>query len=211
MIHPDSTECPCIQAVYAKELSHRAANALQQAIAAVHLSRREGVDLDEVMDQLQATAALHHALGQSRGGLVNAADQISDVCAASVAAAGAGDDVTVAIDLDDVVADMAVIRPILMIVAELVANAIRHAFPESTGTVHLEMRHSGMSTFLVVEDDGVCGGWHRPGGQGGGIVDALASSAGGRVIRSVTPGGSSRVELILPSLSAAAASPMGHA
>lgn len=211
MIQQDSSECPCIEAVYAKELSHRAANALQQAIAAVHLSRRGGVDLDEVMERLQATAALHHVLGQTSGGLVNAADQINDVCAASVAAAGAGDDVTVAVDLDAVLADMAVMRPVLMIVAELVANAVRHAFPENTGTVHLEMRHSGMTTFLVVEDDGVCGGWHRPGGQGGGIVDALARSAGGRVVRSLTPGGSSRVELVLPSLAAAAASPVGHA
>jgi len=211
MIRRDSIECPCVEAVYAKELSHRAANALQQAIAAVHLSKRGAVDLDDVMVRLHATAALHHVLGRSSGGLVNAADEINDVCAASVAAAGAGDNVTIAVDLDAVLADRAVVRPVLMMVAELVSNAVRHAFPNNTGTVYLEMRHSGMTTFVVVEDDGVCGGWHRPGGQGGDIIDGLARSAGGRVVRSLTPGGSSRVEVILPSLAAAAASPVGHA
>jgi len=211
MIQPDSIECPCVEALYAKELSHRAANALQQAIAAVHLSRRGGADLDDVMVRLHATAALHQVLGRSNGGLVNAADQISDVCAATVIAAGASDDVTVAIDLDDVLAETSTMRPVLMIVAELVSNAVNHAFPENAGIIHLEMRHSGMTTLLVVEDDGVCGGWYRPGGQGGGIVDALASSAGGRVTRSLTPGGASRIEVILPSLAAAAAAPVGCA
>ncbi|RYF13487.1 MAG: sensor histidine kinase [Oxalobacteraceae bacterium] len=211
MIQEPANECPCIEAVYAKELSHRAANALQHAIAAVHLSRRGGADLDDVMDRLHAVAALHHVLARSGGGLVNAADEISDVCAASVLASGAGDDIRVTADLHAVLAATTVVRPILMIVAELVANAVKHAFPDNAGTIHLEMRHRGMATLLVVEDDGVCCGWHRPGGQGGGIVDALVLSAGGRVDRSLTPGGGSRIEIVLPSLAAASSAPMGHA
>ncbi len=211
MLQDKTVECPCVEAVYAKELSHRAANALQQAIAAVHLSRRGSVDMDDVMNRLHAAAALHQVLGRSTGGLVNAADQLSDVCAAAMVAAGASDDISVAVDLDAVLAETATLRPVLMIVAELVSNAVKHAFPDKAGTIYVEMRHCCMTTLLVIEDDGVCNGWHRPGGQGASIIDALALSAGGSVTRSLTPGGASRIEVVLPGIAAAAAAPVGHA
>lgn len=210
MIHKD-TECGCAGALYAKELSHRSANALQQAIAAVHLSRRGGAHLEEAEERLRATAALHGFLDDARHQLVDAADQVSDVCAAVVIAAGAGETVDVLADLDPVMADKAALRPLLMIVAELVGNSVRHAFREGGGIIQVTMRHQGMVTELVIEDDGVCAGWHRHGGQGGGIVNALVRTMGGKVGRSVTPRGSGRVEISVPSVAAITAMPAGSA
>lgn len=205
------TDCGCAGALYAKELSHRAANALQHAIAAVHLSRRGGAHLEEAEERLRATAALHGFLDDARHRLVEAADQISDVCAAVVIGAGAGDTVDVLADLDGVMADKAALRPLLMIVAELVGNSVRHAFRDGGGIIQVTMRHRGMVTEIAIEDDGICAGWHRHGGQGGGIVDDLVRSLGGKIGRSVTPRGSGRVEIAVPSVAAITATPAGCA
>ncbi len=204
-------ECGCRDAVYAREVAHRAANALQQAVAAIHLSRRGAIDLDDAMSRITATIALNRALDSNTSGLIEAGGAIGAVAQAVTVAAGVGEDVNVIIDAKPLLADARTVRPVLMMVAELVGNTVRHAFPEGHGTVHVTLDDTDGTTRLVVEDDGACRGWHRTGGQGCGIVDALARSLGGRVLRSLTPGGSSRVEAVMPSIAAAAAVPAGVA
>lgn len=202
--------CACPETIYARELSHRTANVLQQAIAVVHFGRRGGTGLDAALRQLTGAADLHRLLGEPASGMVEIADLLERACWSMASAAGAGEDIRLDVGCDAFIADAFASRPVLILATELVANAIKHAFPDGRGSIMVALRDDGMHTSLVVEDDGVCSGWWRPGGQGLGIIDALASSAGGSVTRTLTPGGSSRIEVLMPSIAALAATiPLG--
>ena len=92
-----------------------------------------------------------------------------------------------------------------IIVAELVTNAIKHAFPQGTGGhiwTSFERNHDGVPV-LTVEDDGR--GLDKKGassdsGLGAMIVRQLASQFGGEPAYDARPGGGTRVVLMLPSL-----------
>ncbi|USI73931.1 hypothetical protein [Sphingomonas morindae] len=210
MLDQTANSCGCPEAIYARELSHRANNALQGALAAMHLGRRGGAGLDYAVQRLEGVIALNRALGPDRAGVVETEKVIRQVCAAVVKAAGS-EDVDVIVSADTIWAESHRVRPLLMVIAELVGNAISHAFPEGAGTVLVSLRDSGRSARLVVEDDGICGGWDRPGGQGRGIVDAFAAHLGGRVRRGITSGGSSRIVVILPTIALVAYCSEGRA
>ncbi|GGB39678.1 hypothetical protein GCM10011380_31490 [Sphingomonas metalli] len=207
------TDERCVHAIYAREIAHRSANMIQQAIAAVHLSRRAGPGpLDVAMSQLTGAAELHRALGSPPAALVDIGYVLELACGAAVRAAGAMGNVQLHIAVDPVLADARVTRPLLMIAVELVSNSIRHAFEHGRGSITVGVRDKGDSMVLLVEDDGECHGWDRPGGQGRGIVDDLADALGGRVRRTVTPGGSARVSVEMPTIAAVAiARPAGNA
>jgi two-component sensor histidine kinase len=206
------TECNCLEGIYGRELSHRAANALQQAIAAVSACRRGDTSvLDLAMLRLSAAADLQRMLALKHDPLMDLAELLAETCAVAVRAAGLNGDVALYIDADPLLTDSRTARPILMIAAELVGNSVRHAFEEDQGSILVIMNDNGASARLVVEDTGRCGGWRRAGGQGAGIIDDLAHAMGGNVLRTVTNSGSSRVVVNLPSIAAAAAVPAGVA
>lgn len=201
-----SSECVCLEGIYGRELSHRASNALQQAIAAIRVCRRGDPSiLDIAMKRLTGAADLQSLLGEMHEPLGDLSELLADTCAAALKAGGSPGNVTLYLDADPLLADCRAARPLLMIAAELVANSVRHAFPEEGGSILVLFNDNGVTARLVVEDTGSCDGWRREGGQGTGIVDDLAAAMRGEVARTVTMHGSARVVVSLPSLAAAAA------
>ena len=204
--------CSCEDAIYARELAHRTASVLQQAMAAVHLAKRNGPgQLETAMARLSAAAELHKELDRAAPGIVDGADSLRRTCWAALKSAGAHDDLELDIDLETVMVDSGAVRPMLMIAAELVANSARHAFADGCGHIRVALKDDGHTTELLVADDGVCAGWRRPGGQGNGIVDDLAAAMGGAVDRQLSAHGSSRIIVRVHSLAAALAGPAGTA
>ncbi len=202
----------CNEAIYVRELSHRTANVLQAAIAAVHLGRRGGTRfLDEAMERLNGAAELHVILARKDDVAIDLGERVADVCLATRKVEGASEGVDFVFDLEEVLVAGEDARRIGMIVSELVGNSIRHAFPEGRGWIMIALKDDGFTSGIVVEDNGVCEGWSRPDGQGCGIVDALAKGIGGDVRRMRTPGGSSRVEVVLPTRAIAAGPVAGNA
>ncbi len=73
--------------------------------------------------------------------------------------------------------------PLGLIANELMTNAIKHAFPDRSGTIRLTLwadRHLG-EAWMTVEDDGTGMGPPRPGGRGTQLISALARQIGGDV------------------------------
>jgi two-component sensor histidine kinase len=181
-----------------RELSHRTANSLQVAVAALHLGRRGRNDLfEEALDRIGGAAELHGLLGQAPASL-DQMQALVAICHATRRAAGASASVRLDFDLQPVDIPIASTRPVGMILSELVSNSIRHAFQNGTGRIAVSVGASGGGVEIAVEDDGSCAGWSRPDGQGHGIVDGLAHSVGGHVVRMRTAKGSARVVLTLP-------------
>lgn len=204
--------CRCSDAIYARELTHRMGNTLQAALAAIELARRgRTAHLHEAGLQLEGAVALQRLLGDTSLGLLDLAPHLHVCCRAALDAAGGGPGIQLHSDPASLIADARYARPLLMLAAELIANCVRHAFPEGTGRIEVELLDDGLHTSLIVEDDGRCEGSWRPDGQGFGIIDSLAGSIGGRIERSLTPGGSSRVGVHVPSIAAAAGPSAGAA
>ena len=181
-----------------RELSHRTANTLQVAVAALHLGRRGRGDLiDAALDRIGGAADLHGLLANvpaSRDPM----DALVDICHATRRAAGASARVELDFDLRPVEIAPTSAGPIGMIVTELVSNSIRHAFGDGPGRISVSIGPSPAGVEIAIEDDGSCEGWSRSGGQGRGIVDGLAAALGGVLVRTRTPSGSARVVVKLP-------------
>ncbi len=201
MLQVTSAAENCLHAIYAREMAHRSANIIQQAMAAVSLSRKVGPGpLDLAMSRLTGAADLHRALGSPATMLNDIHEALETTCGAAIRAAGAEGAVKLHVIVDPKLVDARATRPLLMIAAELASNSIRHAFEHGRGSIIVDLHgtHDGMA--LTVEDDGTCQGWDRPGGQGRGIVDDLAAALRGRVRREVTSRGSARVSVEMPSV-----------
>ncbi|MBI0532038.1 ATP-binding protein [Sphingomonas sp. TX0522] len=181
-----------------RELSHRTANTLQVAVAALHLGRRGRSDLiDDALDRIGGAADLHGLLANVPAAR-DPLDALVDICHATRRAAGASARVELDFDLRPVEIPPDSAGPIGMIVTELVSNSIRHAFGGGPGRISVSIGPSPAGVEIAVEDDGSCAGWSRSGGQGRGIVDGLAAALGGVLIRTRTPSGSARVVMTLP-------------
>lgn len=150
--------------VYAREVSHRAANTLQTAIAALHLGLRGDQRLmRRAYDQLTAASELHLMLASGERVPVNIASRVTEVCMAVGRSLGAEGDIDLVLDAKPLMVCPEDARRISMLVSELVGNSIRHAFPTGRGAILVSLNSRGGQTIITVEDDGICGGWSRPG------------------------------------------------
>lgn len=197
--------------LYYREMAHRTANVLQRAIAAVHLCRRGNPDhLDEAMICLRGAADLHILLSEQGSEPVDLGDRIRLAAMATASACGAPS-IEFEFDLPRIVTAPSHARHVSMVICELVSNSIRHAFAGGPGTVLVSISDDSKRTLLRVRDDGRCSRWLRDGGQGHGIVDALATSLGGVVRRKRTKSGSAVVDVVVPSIALLAGAVAGSA
>ena len=207
---PIHGQCNCDSTIYMRELSHRTANIIQVAMAALSLSKRGRLQyVGEAIDQLKGAADLNSMLAHEENGIVGLGAHLMRVCAATGRSMGAGDEIDLHLDVPTLIVGAQDARCLAMIVSELVGNSIKHAFVDRRGSISVTVRDNGSLTAVMVEDDGVCRGWSRPDGKGRGIVDGLAERMGGRVRRIPTAGGSSRVQVLVPSIALVAGRPLG--
>jgi two-component sensor histidine kinase len=75
-----------------------------------------------------------------------------------------------------------------MIVFELIANSVRHAFGDIGGRIRVELKRFGSFVRCRVEDNGMAPGELRP-GRGSAIIDALTSSLDGTLKQYFGPRG----------------------
>ena len=186
--------------VFLRELTHRTANILQRVIAALHFARRgTHLLLETATRQVGGAARVHALLAGGHNGIVDTALFFKDLCEALEQGWISGSKISIEKDFPSLFMAVADARRVAMIVFELISNAIEHAFPEGAGRVAIAVRDDTKQTHFLIEDDGVCYGWSRPDGQGAGIVDALVGILNGKIARSITAGGSLRVNLTFPS------------
>jgi len=112
------------------------------------------------------------------------------------------DRVEIRTELEELPLDSRKLYPLGMAVNELVANAIKYAFPEGRkGVVTVSLRRAADGSMVAaVEDDGIGmpTGENLREGLGRALVPALAAQIGGVFEESVPPGGGSAFRIRIP-------------
>ena len=144
-----------------REIHHRVKNNLQLIISMLSL-QRSSKDTESVTEGLKAASRRVYAISTVYEQLIRA-DRVASVDMAeylnelaSMLQANSGS-IRVEMDVVPVILDIDRAVPIALIVNELVANSLQHAFPESArGTVRVTLRYPDSESLeLSVCDDGI--------------------------------------------------------
>jgi two-component sensor histidine kinase/CheY-like chemotaxis protein len=179
--------------VLLREVNHRVGNSLQIIASLLHLqansSTNEGVKaaLTNAMGRVAAVAQVHRRLYTSHDLKSVLLNQYLEALLEDLRRSAEGNKMsrltlkaeTVEIDPDRAVA-------IGIIVNELVMNAVKYAYPDGAGPIHVELKAQGDDLVLSIADDGV--GLNvkvdpRSTGMGQRIVSAMASKLEANVER----------------------------
>jgi PAS domain S-box-containing protein len=144
------------------EISHRIKNNLQVIVGLIAFETRSTAmpcvqGYKAMQARIGAIAQLYDVISQSSRGRAVAVDaylrEIAKTMSASLLGSISDIKIVVKAEALDIDPDRAV--PFGLLVNELATNAIKHAFPEGTGTVVLSVEQVGDQIELTVADDGV--------------------------------------------------------
>lgn len=177
-----------------REVNHRVANSLQLVSSLVSMQKSLMTDsaaraaLVETQARITAIAQVHRRLYTSPDVREVSMDTnlrgLLEELAAALRARGETHDLTITADPVPMPTDKAV--SLGVIVAELVTNAVKYAYPEGEGgQVRVRFTQEGPHVRLVVEDDGA--GWR-------GDTPAIGSGLGSRIIETMAAALHSRLE-----------------
>lgn len=189
------------------EVDHRVKNNLQLISSLIQLQLRRSDEpvvreaLRGVLDRVGAISTVHRRLFQSEDvRRFDVAEFVSDLIE-DLSAGAADRGIRFELDLEPVFVSSGKAAPVSLIVNELVANAMKHAYPEGRGgLIRVTVKRDGDTDRIVVEDDGVGFDWASAKAVSGGrhIIELLS-----RQLRATTtwedaqPG--SRAVVLLPS------------
>lgn len=187
------------------EFTHRTANEIAAAIAALRIARRMPADgasnalLDEAVGRMEAFGEVHRLLAKREHGLVDAGDRLRRLSCALASSRShlAG---VLTLDVADVPLEASTTRCLLMVASELITNALRHAFTSGGSRLLIRLLPYRTKVVMTISDDGP-GMGSATGtsgtGLGRGIVRDLLERSGGRLeVRSGSPG--TRIKVVLP-------------
>lgn len=182
------------EALLLAELRHRGKNVLQMITSLLALQRQMTTDaagrraLEEALARVRAVARVHADLFNQGPVATDLAAAIRETCA-SLDTATADRRISFAIDVETMDGDTDRLLLVLLIVNELVTNAVKYAFPDrDEGRIEIRAQRAGPNQLLLqVSDDGVPfeDGPERlkaKGGSGFALVEAFARQLEGRVI-----------------------------
>jgi two-component sensor histidine kinase len=180
------------------EISHRVVNEYTHAIATLAIARAQTTDssarsaLAAAEHRLFAYAAVHRALRPPPPGQpCDLGDYLAEVCSALSRASLADRGVRLTLIPGDVSLAADRCWRVALIVAELVNNALRHAFGGGGGCVLVEVDADGPTISCRVSDDGRSAGGDPSPGLGRSIVESLAGALGGGIRWCFGPTGAS--------------------
>jgi two-component sensor histidine kinase len=203
MVHLQRTDEPTAfaqvgdDALLLHEFAHRTANEVAAATAALRLvgrpkSAASARLIDGAVRRLEAFGELNRVLARPVRRQVNVASDLTAVCGAIAAGAAAASRSEMRLSLPDMWIDGDTARRIVLVGAELVNNAVRHALESRAGRLTVSLDVEGDDVVLAVSDDGtgVRPDAHSSGtGLGRGIVSQLVSRGGGTVRMDTGPAG----------------------
>jgi two-component sensor histidine kinase len=200
--------------VLLREVNHRVGNSLQIIASLLHLQASSAMQEDvkaaltNAMGRVAAVAQVHRRLYTSHDLKSVLLNQYLEALLEDLRRSAEGNRMsrlTLAADPIEIDPDRAV--AIGIIVNELVMNAVKYAYPEGAGPIHVELKPQGDDLVLSIADDGV--GLNvkvdpRSTGMGQRIVSAMATKLDADVERDPNHTGT-RVVVRFPRASAAAA------
>lgn len=152
-----------------KEVHHRVKNNLQIIISLLRMQRSE-IQSDEAKEQFNVAinriltmSMIHQKLYQEKEpSKINIKDYLEDLIGELVSLSGDQTHVNVQFDASEEYADLKTIVPFGLLVNELVANSIKHAFKNNNGheiTISLSSLDSGKKLQFKYSDNGT---WQEP-------------------------------------------------
>jgi len=142
------------------EVDHRVKNNLQLIASLIQLQARRTEDegqrqaLKTVLERVNAVTTVHRRLFRGDVQRFDAADFLRDLVG-DVAAAAGRDDIEIALTLQPVQIPAASAAPFALIANELIANALKHAFPARRGRISITLAQEGDACVLTLADDGI--------------------------------------------------------
>jgi PAS domain S-box-containing protein len=200
------------------EMQHRIANSLQIIASVLQLkARRAGSpesrhQLLDAHDRVMSVAAVQRHL-ELGAGTVEVGPYLTKLCESlETSMAGDGRTTTLTVRADPAVVSSHEVVSLGLITAELVINALKHAFPDGRdGVIDVTYEVDGAAWTLSVTDDGVGHAPPSPNqrvGLGTGVVNSLARQLHARVeFSDAEPG--ARVSIVRPAEPPGAADPVG--
>jgi two-component sensor histidine kinase len=178
-------------AILLREGDHRIKNSLQLVLSLVLLQarREESASAREALRaaaaRIRSIAFIHDALQIGEGhDSVDLGVVLITMCRSLQVIAGDPRHITVSVVVESVPAPVALAQPIALAVNELVANALRHAYPEDhAGTIQVRASVAAGELRIVVADDGRGLPADCPGGRGYGmkLVRTMVDQIGGQL------------------------------
>jgi len=171
------------------EMHHRVKNNFQIIVSTLLVQQRKSTEeetrqvLRSMADRVMAIALAHDQLDPRQNATtVNLSSYLTALCRTINQVA---QDVAVETDLDEGALPIENAVALGLILNELVANSLKHAFDSSGGHVKVAFRvgTSYQEASLTVTDDGKGIGAMRPGSAGTSLIDALVGQLRGRIER----------------------------
>jgi two-component sensor histidine kinase len=147
------------QILLTREMSHRVKNSLTSVVGLLRVQAR-GAESEEVQTALEDAASRVGAIAQvhdhlwrsSQIGVVELSDFVGELCK-KLHDAAPGHSVICHADKMMISADRAI--PLGLLINELVTNAIKYAYPNDPGPVHVTARASGETLQVAISDEGI--------------------------------------------------------
>ena len=177
------------------ELQHRVKNNLQMITALIRLEAHAlpdgaaGKSFDRLAGRIESLALLYRALGENTPGedCIDLGTYLSQI-ASTVMRVHAVEGVHLDLQVDSWPVSVNVAMPAGLVVNELMTNALKHAFPDSSGTIRLECLVNDGGCRVVVADDGV--------GLPSGTTWPMAGKLGAAIAQSLRQNAKARIEVV---------------
>lgn len=189
-----------------RELQHRAKNSLQLVISLLRLQHHRIADpvakaaYDQTMHRVEVLAILYRQVHEARSETsVELAHYVREVAETAVANMDSGRPPALTVEVQPQRCSLYTAMPMGLIVNELVAQALRGAFPpEGWLTVRLERLPTGESRLTVTSNGrGLPTGFDAEADAAAMLVEALATQLGADLDIAKGPGTSTRLTLPL--------------
>ncbi len=147
--------------VLLRELHHRVQNNLQIILSLINLQSNWIKDKDDLelfkesQSRVKTMAIIHENLYQSADfASINFEEYIQSLVSYLLMYYSA-EGIKMEINVKEIVLNMETAVPCGLIINELVSNSLKHAFPENTGKIKIELYPEGDCFTLIVGDDGI--------------------------------------------------------
>ena len=187
-----------------KEIHHRVKNNLQITSSLLRLQAGKIADAAESQARIRSMALVHDMLYRSQDlARVDFAEYVRSLVTQLFRSYNVGGRIRSTVEMDPVVFGVDLAVPCGLVINELVANALKHAFPdERRGTVRVGMTATADRYLLSVRDDGIglppAIDYLRTETLGLQLVRMLAEQIGGRVLLDLRAGTEFTVEFPQP-------------
>jgi two-component sensor histidine kinase len=170
-----------------RETNHRVKNNLSLVVSLINMQVRgaKGIDAEALKSRINAISQVHDLMHQSADGVTVDFGEILQKVADSPALVPTERGLNVAFDVaSGIMLGPDRTTPLALIAAELLTNAVKHAFPDrANGTIIVRLVRDKDAVLFDVCDDGIGFSGDIARNSGSAIVDPLVRQIGGTVER----------------------------